>query len=448
MPRQKRSSLVSKQKANKRWCNEHSSHETDVFRKDETSISSALKYEMPNFRRQSTVKSLNDVRSQVKSPYQSNSAITDIDVTFDGTWLTRGHSSQIGVGCMIDLLTGFVMDFEIMSKRCIECEPPNLVWEKIQQNSMCEAALKLWQRSEDSGFRYTTLLSNGDAKTYQYLNTKEVYGPEIKIKIEDCINHVSKRLGTSLRNAVKEWRARGVSLGGKSRGSLKEETIKKLSQYYQNAIHWNKGDVEAMKTAIYATLFHSISTDQKPQHFKCPTGKDSWCFFQAALARGEVPGPHVKHMKTPLKETHLAKIMPIYQRLASNELLHRCIRCVTQNANESLHSIIWARATIDLLKDTFGDRLISRFGPVSWWTVWPPRSCDLTPLDYFLWGYVKSLVYADKPQTLDHLEDNIRRVIADIRPQMLEKVFENWTSRLDYIRASRGSPIPEIIFRM
>ncbi|GFU61092.1 putative LOC100569746 [Trichonephila clavipes] len=45
-----------------------------------------------------------------------------------------------------------------------------------------------------------------------------------------------------------------------------------------------------------------------------------------------------------------------------------------------------ARATIDLLKDTFGDRLILRFGPVNW----PPRSCDLTPLYYFLWGYVKS----------------------------------------------------------
>ncbi|GFV08664.1 putative DD41D transposase [Trichonephila clavipes] len=39
-----------------------------------------------------------------------------------------------------------------------------------------------------------------------------------------------------------------------------------------------------------------------------------------------------------------------------------------------------ARATINLLKDTLGDRLISRFGPVNW----PPRSCDLTPLDYFL----------------------------------------------------------------
>ncbi|GFV35760.1 putative LOC100569746 [Trichonephila clavipes] len=84
-----------------------------------------------------------------------------------------------------------------------------------------------------------------------------------------------------------------------------------------------------------------------------------------------------------------------------------------------------ARATIDLLKDTFGDGLISRFGPVNW----PPRSCDLTPLDYFLWGYVKSLVYADKPQTLDHFEDNIRRVIADIRPQMSWKIgVIDWTT--------------------
>ncbi|GFU93152.1 putative transposable element [Trichonephila clavipes] len=101
-----------------------------------------------------------------------------------------------------------------------------------------------------------------------------------------------------------------------------------------------------------------------------------------------------------------------------------------------------ARATIDLFKDTFGDRLISRFGPVNW----PSRSCDLTPLDYFLWSYVKSLVYADKPQTL--LEANIRRVIADIRPQMLEKVIENWTYTLNYIRASRGISVPEIIFKM
>ncbi|GFY32167.1 transposable element Tc3 transposase [Trichonephila clavipes] len=103
-----------------------------------------------------------------------------------------------------------------------------------------------------------------------------------------------------------------------------------------------------------------------------------------------------------------------------------------------------ARATIDLLKDTFGDRPISRFGPVNW----PPRSCDLTQLDYFLWGYVKSLVYADKPQTLDHLEDNICRLLPIYGHKCWKKVVENWASRLDYVRASRGSHMPEIIFKM
>ncbi|GFV51759.1 uncharacterized protein TNCV_1321151 [Trichonephila clavipes] len=57
-----------------------------------------------------------------------------------------------------------------------------------------------------------------------------------------------------------------------------------------------------------------------------------------------------------------------------------------------------ARATIDLLKDTLGDRLISRFGPVNW----PPRSCDLTPLDYFLWGYIVRVHYFVKGGFVGH----------------------------------------------
>ncbi|GFY28917.1 putative transposable element [Trichonephila clavipes] len=135
-----------------------------------------------------------------------------------------------------------------------------------------------------------------------------------------------------------------------------------------------------------------------------------------------------------------------YRAMITNFLIpelnnHDVQELLFQQDGATCHTV---RATIDLLKDTFGDRLISRFGPVNW----PPKSCDLTPLDYFQWGYVKSLVYADKLQTLDHLEYNIRRDFADIRPLMLEKVIENWTSRLDYIRASRGSHMPKIIFKM
>ena len=43
-----------------------------------------------------------------------------------------------------------------------------------------------------------------------------------------------------------------------------------------------------------------------------------------------------------------------------------------------------ARETMDLLRSRFGEQFISRLGPVDW----PLRSCDITPLDFYLWGYV------------------------------------------------------------
>ncbi|GBN90374.1 hypothetical protein AVEN_197162-1 [Araneus ventricosus] len=41
------------------------------------------------------------------------------------------------------------------------------------------------------------------------------------------------------------------------------------------------------------------------------------------------------------------------------------------------------------LNATYGQQWIRRGGPV----LWPARSPDLNCLDYFLWEYVKSLVY-------------------------------------------------------
>ena len=40
--------------------------------------------------------------------------------------------------------------------------------------------------------------------------------------------------------------------------------------------------------------------------------------------------------------------------------------------------------------------------------VLPPRTCDLSPLDYYLLGAVKGKCYADKPKTIDTLKGNIR----------------------------------------
>ena len=53
-----------------------------------------------------------------------------------------------------------------------------------------------------------------------------------------------------------------------------------------------------------------------------------------------------------------------------------------------------AEATLDVLRPVLEDCIISRKADV----VWPPRICDLTPLDYYLYGAVKDKCYADKPE--------------------------------------------------
>jgi hypothetical protein len=39
--------------------------------------------------------------------------------------------------------------------------------------------------------------------------------------------------------------------------------------------------------------------------------------------------------------------------------------------------------------------------------LWPPRSPDLNPCDFFLWGHLKAKVYNPLPKTLDDLKGNI-----------------------------------------
>ena len=70
-----------------------------------------------------------------------------------------------------------------------------------------------------------------------------------------------------------------------------------------------------------------------------------------------------------------------------------------------------------------------------------------TPLDYFLWGWVKAHVYTDKLGSIDILEDNIEAFIREIPTEMLERVCQNWIKRMDHLRHSRDQHLLEIIFK-
>ncbi|GBM65431.1 hypothetical protein AVEN_71113-1 [Araneus ventricosus] len=58
-------------------------------------------------------------------------------------------------------------------------------------------------------------------------------------------------------------------------------------------------------------------------------------------------------MKTKLSEQVLEKILSVYQRLANNELLARCVSGKTQNVNESSRSVIWNNCP----KETFVSKM-------------------------------------------------------------------------------------------
>ena len=75
--------------------------------------------------------------------------------------------------------------------------------------------------------------------------------------------------------------------------------------------------------------------------------------------------------------------------------------------------------TIQLPHETFPGRVLSRFGDQNW----PPRSCDLTPLDFFLWGYLKSKVYVNNPTTTYALQEKIKHCINEIQLQLCRKIW-------------------------
>lgn len=103
-----------------------------------------------------------------------------------------------------------------------------------------------------------------------------------------------------------------------------------------------------------------------------------------------------------------------------------------------------ARATMELLFQMFPGKLLSKNGNIDW----PPRSPDLTATDFFLWGYLKSRVYADGPQTLKHLKQNIREEINKISTDMCENVLQNVIIRARICEANRGGHLSDIIFHM
>jgi hypothetical protein len=97
----------------------------------------------------------------------------------------------------------------------------------------------------------------------------------------------------------------------------------------------------------------------------------------------------------------------------------------------------WGTIARDCLDATFPNRWLGRDGPLAW----PPRSPDITPLDFFLWGYVKDKVYVTKVTGVEDMKTRIRDAITIINRGMLVRTWEDLEFRLDFLRATQGAHI-------
>ena len=207
-----------------------------------------------------------------------------------------------------------------------------------------DGALALFRRSiQKYNLIYKTYVGDGDSKSYSTVSKACPYGPSVFIEKEECTSHITKRLGTGLREIVRSCKGKkladGKGIGGQGRLTIKR--IDTLQNFYGFAIRSNKGNAKAMAKATQAILKHYSSTTDEPKHDDCPAGDTSWCSYQRDQATGK--STH-KEIKNPLPKAVVEKIQTLFDRLGNENFLAACERCKTQNVNEAYHNVVWSLA--------------------------------------------------------------------------------------------------------
>ncbi|GFX46100.1 uncharacterized protein TNCV_2094181 [Trichonephila clavipes] len=78
---------------------------------------------------------------------------------------------------------------------------------------------------------------------------------------------------------------------------------------------------------------------------------------------------------------------------------------------------------------------------------WPEGLPDLSPPDYFLWAYFKSLVNKDRSKTLENLRNKMRAEIGNIPVYMLENVAQSFRNRLHQCIDNGQRQLTDIVFK-
>ena len=100
-----------------------------------------------------------------------------------------------------------------------------------------------------------------------------------------------------------------------------------------------------------------------------------------------------------------------------------------------------ARQVTALLRAHFRDgHVISRGFPAAW----PPRSPDLNPCDFWLWGFLKDHVYRRNNQTAPELKAIITFHVSSVYRDIICATVEQSTTRFEHVVDVNGMRIEQM----
>ncbi|GFX00658.1 uncharacterized protein TNCV_2236651 [Trichonephila clavipes] len=224
---------------------------------------------------------------------ENTSDVAECGVSVDGTWQRRGHSSLNGCVAVLSIDTGKVVDLEVMSKWCRNCNTSKSSEKsKHVKKHQCSCnhqgsagsmepvgAYRLIERSRETRkLEYVEFYGDGDSKSH--LAVKDIYGIDSRSNI---------------------------------------------------------GNLEEMQRVVIAAFYHCCSGKSNTMHGQCPLGSESWCAYQRAQSAGKV----FYDKNAGLPKNIINKIKPTYLQLCDQNLLRKCLHGKTQNANEAFNESLW-----------------------------------------------------------------------------------------------------------
>ena len=324
-----------------------------------------------------------ELRSKIKQD-ATKTEILDCQVSIDGAWQKRGHSSMNGVVTLIARETRKVLDYQNYSKFCRGCT----IWERKKGTAkydewkarhICQinhyrssgamesvGAVAMFASSVDKhNLRYSHYIGDGDTGSYKSVVDSKPYGEDLIPAKLECEGHLQKRAGSKTRKLRNDWKGKKLSDGKTMSGCgrLTDKAINKMQNYYGMAIRQNSaaawgGDRKKalynMKKSVLAVLWHC--TDKavmEERHKFCPRNEESWCKYWQKKSdyKSSVNLPEVIH----------EELLPIFMSLRADDLLSRCLDGTTQNPNEAFNHIVWKKCP----KDTFVSKKVLDIGVAS-----------------------------------------------------------------------------------